>query len=404
MRRIVFLNTTSVKSPYTGGRCIPIARALAKRGYEVHIVTLHHAFTRRTSRSYPGGITVHHVGQMHVYKSAHTTQYFSLARLIRVVLWGTWAIFKTGLALEGDIYHIGKPHPQNSISGLLIRGIAKRSSRLFLDYDDIESASNVTRSPWQRWGLHAFETYVPRYVDGITYHSTYLGSRLSQRGIPAHQCFRLPSIVESRRFQCVQEGTVKRWRRRLGLLPTESVVMYVGTISLANHPVDMLIDAFVLLRSKGVRARLVVAGGGPDLEWLRHYAVERGVIEQTTFVGRVPFSDVPALLQLATVTVDPVHDDVVARARWPLKIAESLVAGVPVVTGDVGDRHEMLGRGAAGILVSPGDERALADGIASVLNDPGRLAQLRKGAKEVGERFLSDEVIDHLIGFYRGEL
>ncbi|MDQ7030677.1 MAG: glycosyltransferase, partial [Ardenticatenia bacterium] len=197
--------------------------------------------------------------------------------------------------------------------------------------------------------------------------------------------------------------TVERWRRRLGLFPKQHVIMYVGTLSLTNHPVDLLIDAFALLSSRGLRAHLVLVGGGPDLEPLRRYAVERGVIGQTAFVGRIPFSEVPALLRLATVTVDPVHDDVVARARWPLKIAESLVAGVPVVTSDVGDRHDMLGKGAAGILVPPGDKGALADGIASVLNDLGRLTQLRKVAKEVGKRFLNDDVIDHLIGFYRGE-
>ena len=40
--RIVFLLTTSLESPYAGGRCWPFARELARRGHDVHLVALHH--------------------------------------------------------------------------------------------------------------------------------------------------------------------------------------------------------------------------------------------------------------------------------------------------------------------------------------------------------------------------
>ena len=94
----------------------------------------------------------------------------------------------------------------------------------------------------------------------------------------------------------------------------------------------------------------------------------------------------PAYLALAACSVDPVSDDAVAAARSPLKIVESLAAGVPVVTGDVGDRAETLAHDA-GVLVRPGDAHALAGGIAALLEDRPLQLRLAAGARERAEAY-----------------
>ena len=91
------------------------------------------------------------------------------------------------------------------------------------------------------------------------------------------------------------------------------------------------------------RVTLRLVGGGPDIDALRQLARDLGIAERCEWVGRVARADVSAHFAQATLSVDPVLDDDTARARWPLKIVESLAAGVPVVTGDIGDRRELLG-------------------------------------------------------------
>ena len=80
------------------------------------------------------------------------------------------------------------------------------------------------------------------------------------------------------------------------------------------------------------------------------------------------------------VSVDPVREDDVARARSPLKIVESLALGVPVVTGDVGDRHEVLG--PAGRTTVPGDACALARVLQDLLGDREALQAAARAAPE----------------------
>jgi glycosyltransferase involved in cell wall biosynthesis len=400
--RIIFLNTSSLESPYTSGRCLPIAQALARRGHDVHIVTLHHNMPNSRALTVKQEcITVHFVGQMHVLKKDSETYYFSTKQLINIVVRATVAMFRRGLELGGDIYHIGKPHPQNSVSGLLIK-MLRSSVKLFLDYDDVEYISNRFLSSWQSKIVWFLEISIPKFVDGVTYHTRYLGEMLARYGVASDRCLRLPSLIDIARFSHVDMSAIQRWRRNLELPSAKPVVMYIGSLSLANHPVDLLLEAFALLKQyKGVEeARLIIVGGGPDITFLRQYAANLSIEQKCTFVGRVSPSEIPVLLKLATLTVDPVQDDIVARARWPLKIIESLAAGVPVVTGDVGDRREMLADGAAGVLVTPGDARALAEGIAQVLREDMRLATMQQAAREVATRYMDDRFITQLIEFY----
>ena len=87
------------------------------------------------------------------------------------------------------------------------------------------------------------------------------------------------------------------------------------------------------------------------------------------FTGHVPLSAVAGFSSLCDITVDPVYDDDVARARCPLKLIESLALGIPMVTGDVGDRRALLDDGRAGLVVAPGSAAALAEGLATLSQD-----------------------------------
>jgi glycosyltransferase involved in cell wall biosynthesis len=165
------------------------------------------------------------------------------------------------------------------------------------------------------------------------------------------------------------------------------MVAYVGTLSTVAHGVDLLLDAFAQVLSRLPEARLLLVGDGDDREALQRQAQMLGIASRTTWVGRVRPEVARHYLMTATCSVDPVYDTPAMRGRSPLKIVESLAAGVPVVTGDVGDRREMLGDGAAGVIVPPGSAEALATGLLAVLTDPGRRSDLAAGARAESERY-----------------
>jgi len=118
----------------------------------------------------------------------------------------------------------------------------------------------------------------------------------------------------------------------------------------------------------------MIVGGGDDFEQLLNLSCQLEIDQHTIFTGRISAEEIPAYYYISDVSVDPVFDNSVAKARCPIKMFESWACGVPFVTGDVGDRKRLLGSPPAGLLITPGDSEALADAIILLLNHP-KMAQ-----------------------------
>jgi glycosyltransferase involved in cell wall biosynthesis len=73
-----------------------------------------------------------------------------------------------------------------------------------------------------------------------------------------------------------------------------------------------------------------------------------------------------------------------------LKLFEAMAIGVPVVTADVGDRREHLGGGQAGLIVRPGSSEALAEGLLTLLSDPGRRQAMGDRGRELAAHYYWD--------------
>jgi glycosyltransferase involved in cell wall biosynthesis len=79
---------------------------------------------------------------------------------------------------------------------------------------------------------------------------------------------------------------------------------------------------------------------------------------------------------------------------FPTAALEAAAAGVPVVAAAHGGLPEMIRDGETGLLVQPGDPRALAEGLRSLADDPARAAQLgAAAATDVTARFSGERML-----------
>lgn len=91
-----------------------------------------------------------------------------------------------------------------------------------------------------------------------------------------------------------------------------------------------------------------------------------------------PISDrlkVASYYQAADVYVHASHAD-----TFPTSILEAMACGVPVVATAVGGISEQVDDGVTGILVDPGDSKAMANGIEHILKKPELGAQMSQAA------------------------
>lgn len=147
--------------------------------------------------------------------------------------------------------------------------------------------------------------------------------------------------------------------------------------------IDVLLDAFALVRERVPEATLVVAGAvGGDVDADAFRARAAGIGRVRLVPGYVPAAEVPALFDEARLVVLPY---VRATQSGVAHLAYS--CSRPVVATDVGDVGRTVLDGRTGRVVPPGDPARLAEVMVELLSDPGLAG--RFGA--AGRRRADDE-------------
>lgn len=388
---LIMLLSQDLNSPSGLGRYFPLAKYLVRQDYRVTILALHSNFESEKTRDYwDQGVHVRYVSQMHVQKIDNRTQYFSTSDLIKTSINATKALMKEAMKEDPDLILVGKPHPMNGIAGFMVA--RKKSIPLIVDCDDYEAESNKTSSPWQKTLIKFFENSLPKKADLVTTNTYFNKERMQKLGIDERKIYYLPNGVDTERFEPVSIDKLNNLRKSLGL-GDNKVVAYLGSLNLANHPVDLLIRSFAKIVPNQEDVRLLIVGGGGDLEKLQDLAKELNIEKYVVFTGRVQPNEINAYYQLADVTVDPVNDTLADRGRCPLKIFESWQMGVPVISGDVGDRKLLAGAPTAILLYNPGDEVQLSQLLMKLIQEESQLTVLRSQGLIQVENFTWKKIV-----------
>jgi glycosyltransferase involved in cell wall biosynthesis len=154
----------------------------------------------------------------------------------------------------------------------------------------------------------------------------------------------------------------------------------------------------VLIRAaRSVEAEFVVCGDGWQLEAMRKLARKLGVQERVRFTGWLAPEELARELAEASVVAMP--------SLWPepfgLVGIEAHAAGRPVVASATGGVRDWLKDGVSGLLVEPGDPRALAAALEQLLADPARQREMGEAGRAlVAARFTPERHVAALAQAY----
>jgi glycosyltransferase involved in cell wall biosynthesis len=156
----------------------------------------------------------------------------------------------------------------------------------------------------------------------------------------------------------------------------------------------LLVRAAAELAGEHPGLRVLIAGDGPEREALEALIAELGLGETVTLLGlRRDIPDVLAALDVAVVSSD--------FEGTPLAVLEYMDAGLPVVATRVGGLPDLIEQGRHGLLVEPGDARALADSVGTLLRNPQRARELgRLGQERRRAEFSIDNTVRTLERMY----
>ncbi|MGD9046362.1 MAG: glycosyltransferase family 4 protein [Desulfobacterales bacterium] len=187
-------------------------------------------------------------------------------------------------------------------------------------------------------------------------------------------------------------GNMVEKRRSLGLDQNGAIIGFVGWLLPIKGP-EYLIKAMEYVWPEYPETSLVFVGKG-DLDVdLRAQAL--GVSGN----GRVKFlgwrDDINEIMPVFDMLALPSLNEGMGRV-----LVEAMAAGKPVVASNVGGIPDLVRHGETGYLVPPADEKALADGIKKLLDDPGNAWEMGQRGKEYCQQFSLEAMIQKLDDLY----
>jgi glycosyltransferase involved in cell wall biosynthesis len=153
------------------------------------------------------------------------------------------------------------------------------------------------------------------------------------------------------------------------------LVRSLGTI-IASRGVSVLIDAMDLL-PKTLQARLAI-GGKFETSALEQEARRKPGWKYTDYAGwqnRHGLLDLLSRARVGVVPLLPVPNNIDAQA---IKLFEYMIAGLPVVATNLPRQGEIVREAQCGILVEPGQPKALAEAIQWLLEHPAEAQAMGK--------------------------
>jgi rhamnosyl/mannosyltransferase len=134
-------------------------------------------------------------------------------------------------------------------------------------------------------------------------------------------------------------------------------------------------------------------GEGPLEPSLRELAAARGIADRVVFAGRVASDDLPAYYHSADLLVLP---STARTEAFGVVQVEAMAAGLPVISTNLPTGVPWVNQdGLSGLVVPPGDVRALSSAITRMtLDDALRVRLSRNAAARAEQVFSQQRMID----------
>lgn len=136
----------------------------------------------------------------------------------------------------------------------------------------------------------------------------------------------------------------------------------------------------------------IIAGSGPELEYLKSVAYDLGISDRVHFVGHIQGERKFHYLLSADVFILPsLHEP------FGIVLQEAMAAGLPIVSTNNGGQSDFIVDGENGLLVSPGNETLIADAVRTILSSPEIATRMKSNNLEAIKKFSPNIIIPEIL-------
>jgi glycosyltransferase involved in cell wall biosynthesis len=280
-------------------------------------------------------------------------------------------------------------HSHGYKSNILL-GLAPRRSRRLPVITTLHGWT--AKRAWSKLGLYRLldQLMLPR-LDGVVVVNEQM-LRLRALTRLRHPARAIANGVTSENF-APGRGDDTLTKNIAGLRQSHSTLLgVVGRLSPEKN-VACLVEALHQLAASHAGVGLVIFGDGPERETIERTIAQLGMSRRVLLSGYV--ANARQYLASLDVLVIPSLTE-----GLPMILLEAMAACVPVIATRVGDIPAVLGE--LGVLVEPGDSKALAAAIAATVDElPKHRALAAQGADRIAAHYSASAMADRYSEVYR---
>jgi len=210
----------------------------------------------------------------------------------------------------------------------------------------------------------------------------------------AEQYCIIPLGFDLRTLAAIDDAARRRARADLGIATDAVVVTTVGRLTAIKQH-SLFLDAAALVSVAAPKTEFLVVGDGELRAPLEAQARALGIAERVRFLGwRRDLATIYGATDIFLLTS--------RNEGTPVALIESLAAGVPGVSTEVGGVRDVITGDEVGLVAPFGDARALAEQVLALAADAARRRRMGEaGRRSVTARFSLDRLVDDVDALYR---
>ena len=159
------------------------------------------------------------------------------------------------------------------------------------------------------------------------------------------------------------EAELAEFRRKYA--EPDDLIVFSVTRLVHEKGLHRLVEAAPTILESCSRARIIIAGKGPEADNLKRQVDHLGISSRVNFVGFISDEDRNRFYTVATCAVFPSLYE-----PFGIVALEAMALCCPVVVSDVGGLGEIVTHGENGITIYPDDAESVAWGVLRILNYP----------------------------------
>ena len=303
------------------------------------------------------------------------------------------------LAWQPDVVHCFKPKAYSGLVAWWLWQFYRSKLRLIMDTDDWEGWGGWNElapyTPLQKRFFAWQEQWGMRHCHTLTVASRALQTLAWGMGVPAERVVYVPNGPGVSNQYSVSSN-------RLSDKPT--VLVYSR---LFEFDTGRLVEILRGVQTAVPQLRILMVGAGlyaEDAANFRQQAEAAGIWGAIEDAGWVELDALPALLAQAYVGIYLMEDTLLNRTKCPVKLADMLAVGVPVVAEAVGQVSEYVVNGRTGTTFPTGDNESITNELIHILQNPELQASLSAGAKaHIAENFSWEQLASQLLTAYKNQ-